>query len=167
MKKKIVTFVAIILLLLPTFTIPTGADELPTLNEEIIYDILVDRYNNGRQAPSNQVDVDDPYTYNAGAIKGVTNDLVSIQDLGCTTISLSPIMENASKCYHGYWIEDPVAVEEEFGTLEDLHELVDEAHSRKIKVILEFVPNYIAKSSPIVEDDDKQDWFREVTAEPI
>ena len=167
MKKKIVTFVAIILLLLPTFTIPTSADELPTLNEEIIYDILVDRYNNGRQAPSDQVDVDDPYTYNGGDIKGVTNNLETIQDLGFTTISLSPIMENAPKGYHGYWIEDPVSVEEEFGTMEDLQELVEEAHSRKMKVILEFVPNYIAKSSPIVEDDDKQDWFKEVTVEPI
>src|SRR5699024_3975219 len=128
-------------------------------------DILVDRYNNGRQAPSEQVDVDDPYTYNGGDIKGVTDSLETIDDLGFTTISLSPIMENAPKGYHGYWIEDPYEVEEEFGSMEDLEELVEKAHDRKIKVILEFVPNYIAKSSPIVEEEDKQDWFKEVSVE--
>lgn len=171
MKKVIVTFIALVTLLFPTFSESAlandlEADEMPTINEEIIYDIFVDRYNNGRQAPSEQVDVNDPYTYNGGDIKGVTNMLEQIQEMGFTTISLSPIMENAEKGYHGYWIEDPYAVEEEFGTMEDLEELVEEAHSRKMKVMLEFVPNYIAKSSPIVEESDKQSWFQDVTVEP-
>lgn len=154
-----------IVLLFPTFTINVTAEDMPKINEEIIYDILVDRYNNGRQAPSDQVDVDDPYTYNGGDIKGVTEMLETIEELGFTTISLSPIMENAPKGYHGYWIEDPYAVEDEFGSMEDLQELVEEAHDRKMKVMLEFVPNYIAKSSPIVEESDKRDWFEEVSVD--
>ena len=165
MKKKMVTFFTVIVLLIPSFSITGSAEEMPTLNEEIIYDILVDRYNNGNQAPSEQVDVNDPYTYNGGDINGVTKMLDDIQALGFTTISLSPIMENAPKGYHGYWIEDPYAVEEEFGTLEDIQNLVEEAHDRRIKVILEFVPNYIAQSSPIVNDPDKSNWFKEVEVE--
>ena len=165
MKKVMMMFVAVLLLIPSSFPEKANAEEMPKLNEEIIYDILVDRYNNGRQAPSEQVDVDDPYTYNGGDIKGITNMLETIDELGFTTISLSPIMENAPKGYHGYWIEDPFEVEEEFGSMEDLEELVEKAHDRKIKVILEFVPNYIAKSSPIVEEEDKQDWFKEVSVE--
>src|SRR5690625_3871080 len=165
MKKVIIMFVAIFLLIPSSLPGKTKAEEMPELNEEIIYDILVDRYNNGRQAPSEQVDVDDPYTYNGGDIKGVTNTLETIDDLGFTTISLSPIMDNAPKGYHGYWIEDTYEIEEEFGSMEDLEELVEKAHDRKMKVILEFVPNYIAKSSPIVEEEDKQDWFEEVSVE--
>lgn len=165
MRKVMLMFVAVLLLIPSSFPEKANAEEMPKLNEEIIYDILVDRYNNGRQAPSEQVDVDDPYTYNGGDIKGVTDSLETIDDLGFTTISLSPIMENAPKGYHGYWIEDPYEVEEEFGSMEDLEELVEKAHDRKIKVILEFVPNYIAKSSPIVEEEDKQDWFKEVSVE--
>lgn len=163
MKKIIVAVIAILLLVLPITPKHASADEMPKINEEIIYDILVDRYNNGRQAPSEQVDVDDPYTYNGGDIKGVTDMLDTIQELGFTTISLSPIMENAPKGYHGYWIEDPYSIEEEFGTMDDLQELVKEAHDRRMKIMLEFVPNYIAKSSSIVDDADKQDWFKETT----
>src|SRR5699024_3287565 len=123
--------------------------------------ILVDRFNNGNQAPSDQVDVDDPYTYNGGDINGITKMLDELDDHGFTTISLSPIMENAPKGYHGYWIEDFFDVESEFGTMEDLQNLVEEAHDRKMKVMLEFVPNYVAQSSPIVDDPDKTDWFTE------
>lgn len=165
MRKVMILFAAVLLLIPSSFPGKINAEEMPKLNEEIIYDILVDRYNNGRQAPSEQVDVDDPYTYNGGDIKGVTDMLETIKELGFTTISLSPIMENAPKGYHGYWIEDPYEVEEEFGSMEDLEELVEEAHDMKMKVIIEFVPNYIAKSSPIVEDNDKQDWFEDVSVE--
>src|SRR5699024_3014480 len=121
----------------------------------------------GRQASSEQVDVDDPHTYNGGDIKGVTDMLETIDELGFTTISLSPIMENAPKGYHGYWIEDPYEIEEEFGSKDELKELVEKAHDRKIKVMIEFVPNYIAKSSPIVNDADKEDWFKEVSVDSI
>lgn len=165
--KRLIVILSAIVLLIPTFPINTKAEDMPKLNEEIIYDILVDRYNNGRQAPSDQVDVDDPYTYNGGDIKGIIDMLDTIEELGFTTISLSPIMENAPKGYHGYWIEDPYAVEEEFGSMEDLKELVEKAHDKKIKVMLEFVPNYIAKSSPIIEESDKQDWFEEVSVDHI
>src|SRR5699024_819401 len=142
MRKMIVTFVAIALLLVPSVPTTSSAEEMPSLNEEIIYDILVDRFNNGNQAPSDQVDVDDPYTYNGGDINGITKMLDELDDHGFTTISLSPIMENAPKGYHGYWIEDFFDVESEFGTMEDLQNLVEEAHDRKMKVMLEFVPNY-------------------------
>lgn len=166
MRKMIVTFVAIALLLVPSVPTTSSAEEMPSLNEEIIYDILVDRFNNGNQAPSDQVDVDDPYTYNGGDINGITKMLDELDDHGFTTISLSPIMENAPKGYHGYWIEDFFDVESEFGTMEDLQNLVEEAHDRKMKVMLEFVPNYVAQSSPIVDDPDKSDWFTEPNVVP-
>lgn len=167
MKRLIIILFAIPLLLFSSVPIQVSADNGSTLPEEIIYDILVDRFNNGRQAPSEQVDIDDPYTYNGGDIKGVTKMLNSLQEHGFTTISLSPIMENAKKGYHGYWIEDFYAVEEEFGSVEDLNELVEEAHKRGIKVMLELVTNYVAKSSPLVQDADKKDWFLENEIEPI
>lgn len=138
-----------------------------SIQEEIIYDILVDRFNNGRQAPSEQVDLDNPLTYHGGDIKGITLMLDMIEEHGFTMISLSPIMENASEGYHGYWIEDFYEVEEEFGTLEDLQELVEEAHERGIKVMLELVTNYAHESSPLVQDHEKQDWFKDVEASPI
>lgn len=142
---------------------PTANLQERTFQDEIIYDILVDRFNNGRQAPSEQVDLDDPYAYHGGDINGVTKMLDSLMEHGFTTVSLSPIMKNAPQGYHGYWIEDFFEVEEEFGTFEDVQELIEEAHERDIKVMLELVINYVAKTSPLVEEHP--DWFQEVKVE--
>ncbi|MDY0407861.1 alpha-amylase family glycosyl hydrolase [Paracerasibacillus soli] len=77
--------------------------------------------------------------------------------MGFTTISLSPIMANAAKGYHGYWIEDYFRVEEELGTMQDLQHLVSEAHKREMKVVVEFVPGFVAKTSPLVSE--KAAWM--------
>lgn len=105
------------------------------------------------QENSEKVDVDDPYAYHGGDLQGITVKLDELKSLGFTTISLSPVMENADNGFHGYWIEDHFKVENEFGTMEDLQELIDKAHEREMKVILEFVPNYIAASHPITTDN--------------
>lgn len=166
--KKIITLVFVIpVLFMSMMHFPVKAENGSRLSDEIIYDILVDRFNNGRQAPSDQVDIDDPLTYNGGDIKGITAKLDSLKENGFTVVSLSPIMENAPRGYHGYWIEDFYSIEEEFGTMEDLKELVEEAHNKDMKVIIELVTNYVAKSSSITKEADKQDWFKENTVEPI
>jgi len=167
MKRLFILLFIIPLLLFSQFPLKVNAENQSTLPEEIIYDILVDRFNNGRQAPSEQVDVNNPLTYNGGDIKGITMMLDTLQEHGFTTISLSPIMENAERGYHGYWIEDFYAVEEEFGTMDDVKELVKEAHNRGMKVMLELVTNYVAKTSPLIEEVDQQVWFKENEVEPI
>lgn len=160
------TIFSFVVISLPN-VIEANASEEHSIKKEIIYDIIIDRFNNGRQAPSDQVDIANPLKYNGGDIKGITLMLDIIEEHGFTAISLSPLMENAPDGYHGYWIEDFFQVETEFGTLEDLQKLVEEAHKREIKVFLELVTNYVAQSSPLVNDESKSDWFMEVTATPI
>src|SRR5690625_7525941 len=70
-------------------------------------------------------------------------------------------MKNAPDGYHGYWIEDYFKVEKQFGSIEDVQTLVKEAHKRDMKVVLEFVTNYIADSHEIVNDPEKADWVKE------
>src|SRR5690625_2536193 len=169
MKKGIsilITCIIFVLLSLPVGGV-NAAQSSSSLYEEIIYDILVDRFNNGNQKLSEQVDLDDPLTYHGGDIEGVTKKLDEIQAHGFTTVSLSSIMANAPKGYHGYWIEDFYNIEEQFGTKEDLQNLIEEAHERDMKVILELVTNYVATSHPFVNDPDKQDWFVENQLKPI
>lgn len=134
--------------------------------DEIIYDILIDRYNNGNQKLNEQIDIDDPLTYSGGDIYGVDMKLDSVLTAGFTMINLSPIMENAKRGYHGYWIEDFYEVEAQFGTLDDFNKMVTNAHKRDIKVSLDLVTNYVAKSSPLVEDPAKESWFKENTVTP-
>src|SRR5699024_7618443 len=77
------------------------------------------------------------------------------------------IMANAPDGYHGYWIEDFFEVDEQFGTMDSLRELVEEAHERDMKVIVELVTNYAAKSNPIVTDSDKQGWIDQEKNKPV
>lgn len=153
------------LLLLITFLLfmanPVMAEKKSDINEEIIYDILVDRFSIGDQVLNDHVRPDDPLAYHGGDIVGITKSLDHIEQLGFTTIILSPIMENAENGYHGYWIEDFYAVDEQLGTMEDMEKLVEEAHGRGIKVILEFVPNYVSIHHPFVDEANKTDWFIE------
>jgi cyclomaltodextrinase / maltogenic alpha-amylase / neopullulanase len=156
--KRITSLLLAILLFISTYPAVSFAKENP-IQEEIIYNILVDRFNNGEQAFSEQVRLDDPYAYHGGDLKGITLKLDDLKELGFTTISLSPIMENATDGYHGYWIEDFYSVEEQFGDMKALQALVQEAHERDMKVILELVTNYVSDSHPIVSEPDKQDWI--------
>lgn len=167
MKRNITKFIVFFTIAVLALPLVANANEDQSIHDEIIYDIVIDRFNNGSQAPSEQVDIDNPLTYNGGDIKGITDKLDTIQEHGFTAISLSPIMKNAPQGYHGYWIEDFYKVEEEFGSMEDLQELIAAAHEREMKVFIELVTNYTAKSSPLAQDESKKDWFTEVSATPI
>lgn len=70
-----------------------------------------------------------------------TND-----DLGITGIWLMPMLE--SPTYHGYDVTDYYATEPDYGTLADFQELLDEAHDRGIKVIIDFVMNHCSNQHP-------------------
>ncbi|WP_404451714.1 alpha-amylase [Virgibacillus necropolis] len=160
MKKAILS--SLLILFFIVGTIPVNAAEKP-IKEEIIYSIVVDRYNNGNQANEEQVNLEDPSAYHGGDIEGIIKKLDTIKSHGYTTISLSPIMANAPNGYHGYWIEDFFKVEEQFGTLDDLKKLVKEAHDRNMKVVLEFVTNFVAPTHPLVDDPAKADWTKQTT----
>jgi len=81
-----------------------------------------------------------------GDLNGVTAKLDYLDDLGVAGIWLMPIYTCNSE--HGYDVIDYKAVNPDYGTLADLENLVDEAHKRKIRVILDFVPNHTSDRCP-------------------
>lgn len=76
-------------------------------------------------------------------------------DLGVTGLWLTPI--HPSPTYHKYDVTDYYEVDPEIGTLEDFRELVQEAHSRGIRVIMDLVVNHTSSSHP---------WFAEACLDP-
>ncbi|WLV25530.1 alpha-amylase family glycosyl hydrolase [Aciduricibacillus chroicocephali] len=158
-KKYIAGFAMSILLLagVPEAAAASG------IQNETIYRILVDRFNNGTPANDGDANVNDPNDFHGGDLKGVTNKLDLIESLGMTTIILSPIMKNAKRGYHGYWTEDFTKIDPHFGNKQDWKDLVEKAHKKNIKVILEFAPSYIAKSNAIAKDPKKSIWFKAET----
>lgn len=157
-----VFFVCLIIPFLFVYTIPANTsamDDSRSVQKEIIYNILVDRYNNGDTSNDKNTDSDDPYAFHGGDLKGITKRLDDIEELGYSAITLSPIMKNSSDGYHGYWVNDFFEVDEHFGSKDDLDNLIKEAHKRDIKVILEMVTNYIGPDNPIKSDESKADWL--------
>lgn len=149
------------IILLFSFALPTSAKTERTWQDERIYFIMVDRFNNGDPKNDYDVDVHDPKAYHGGDLQGVIDKLDYIKDMGFTAIWLTPIFANEKGGYHGYWIEDFYKVEEHFGTLDDFKRLVKEAHNRDMKVILDFVVNHTGYNHPWLNDPSKKDWFHE------
>lgn len=89
-----------------------------------------------------------------GDLPGVTAKLDYLQELGAEGIWLMPI--TASPSYHGYDVTDYYAINPEYGTMEDLHELLAEAHKREMKVIIDLVVNHTSSQHP---------WFKEALAD--
>lgn len=89
-----------------------------------------------------------------GDLNGVTAKLDYLKELGIGGIWLMPI--NASPSYHGYDTTDYYAVNPEYGTLDDLKKLLEEAHKRDIKIIMDLVVNHTSKEHP---------WFKEALAD--
>ena len=123
--------------------------------EEFIYFLLVDRFHDGRDrrpgpGRTGAIAPERLRRFCGGTIRGITKQLDYIQGLGCTSVWLSPVFENegapdpASSSYHGYAIRNFLKIDPRFGTTKDLVELVDEAHRRDMRVILDCVANHAA-----------------------
>ena len=161
MKKCIVLFVLTLLLITNFKFQPVHANEERKMQDETIYMILVDRFNNGDVRNDNEANPNDPLAYHGGDFKGVIDKLDYLKEMGFTAIWLTPIFENTEKGYHGYWINDFYKTNDHFGTMEEFKTLVKEAHDRDMKVILDFVVNHVGPNHEWLSDSSKQDWFHE------
>jgi len=80
------------------------------------------------------------HQYFGGDLAGIIEKLDYLKDLGVTVLYLNPIFDSGSA--HGYDTHDYLKVSPKFGTEEDLKRLLNEAHERDMRVILDFVPNH-------------------------
>ncbi len=101
-----------------------------------------------------------------GDIRGITLKLDYLQELGVTALWLSPFFRSASQSInlHMYDTIDHYAVDPRFGTVEDVEELIAEAHARDMRLIFDWVPNHVSSSHPWFTesarfDTEKAHWF--------
>jgi glycosidase len=118
--------------------------------DEIIYQVLVDRFADADQSNDYRVDPTSAARYHGGDWRGLANRLAYIQALGVTTLWISPIVKNVETdagidSYHGYWQQDPFSLNPHFGNLDDLRDLIGRAHAVGIKVILDVVTNHMGQ----------------------
>ncbi|WP_330311762.1 pullulanase-type alpha-1,6-glucosidase [Streptomyces sp. NBC_00523] len=140
------------------------------LTREQFYFVMPDRFANGDTRNDRGgltgsrletgYDPTDKGFYQGGDLKGLTDRLDYIKDLGTTAIWLAPIFKNrpvqgtgkdASAGYHGYWITDFTQVDPHFGTNADLTKLIDKAHRKGMKVFFDVITNHTADTVDYAE----------------
>jgi neopullulanase len=123
----------------------------------ILYSIFVDRFSNGDNSNDKPIaNLDGQVNWRGGDWKGITQKLQDgyFENLGITALWLSTPMDNPDHelpgdCgmtfsgYHAYWPQASREVENHFGTVEDLKELVQEAHKRGIRVLVDWAGNHV------------------------
>lgn len=156
-------FTLILIPFLLFYAFPVGAVEKEERKwqDETIYFLMVDRFNNGDSTNDFKINADDSLSYHGGDFQGIIDQLDYLKEMGFTAIWLTPIFDNADKGYHGYWINDFYKTEEHFGSMDTFKKLVNEAHNRDMKVILDFVANHVSPSHPWVTDPEKKSWFHQ------
>ncbi|AVP48803.1 alpha-amylase [Bacillus cereus] len=116
--------------------IHTFADEKREWRDEVIYSIMIDRFNNGEPKNDKQLEVGNLEGYQGGDIRGIIKRLDYIKEMGFTTVMLSPLFESGK--YDGVDVRNFKKVNEHFGTDNDVKELVKEAHAKEMKVVFQF-----------------------------
>ena len=129
-----------------------------------MYFLLTDRFKNGDQTN----DVNFGRTEKAAVLRGFEGgDLRGIiqkiddnyfSDLGINAIWMTPIVEQIHNAtdegtgktygFHGYWTKDWTALDPNFGTKQDLKELVEKAHAKGIRIVLDAVINHTGPVTP-------------------
>ena len=113
--------------------------------DAIVYNIFPDSFANGKRTISGSSAVG-----LGGTIKGITENLDYIASMGFNCIYMNPIFKAES--YHRYDTLDYYEIDPQMGTREDLKNLVEQAHSLGIRVILDGVFNHVSSSHYMFRD---------------
>jgi len=136
-------------------------------SKDVMYLIMTDRFADGD--PTNDGPLADrsrPRGWHGGDLRGITQHLDYLQQLGITTVWITPVYQNhEADSYHGYGATDMYAVDEHFGSLDDLKTLSADLHRRGMKLVLDTVPNHVGPAIIWVDDPPEPDWFHGTKAD--
>jgi glycosidase len=143
---------------------------------DFVYLMIPDRFANGD--PSNDVipeyreqanDRTNKFARHGGDFKGITDHLDYFNQLGVTTIWMTPVIENNTSLmhewgnniagYHGYWFTDHYQVDKRFGGNAGYKKFCDDLHAKGMKVIQDAVYNHVSKQHWSVLDPPTKDWI--------
>ncbi len=140
------------------------------LTQAVFYQIFIDRFHIGDENKDKSYvnlkwgEIPTPKSFAGGDIKGITKKLDYIESLGCDALYLTPIFKSPSN--HKYDIIDYFEIDPDFGTKEDLRELVCALHKRGMKIVLDAVFNHVSELNDKFRDVVKNgkasefyDWF--------
>ena len=179
MKKSLLTIALVSLLISScssTKEIKNTTTKTPFIWEGAnVYFLMTDRFLNGNPNNDNIIKRDKPTAklrgFEGGDINGVIKKLDEgyFSDLGINVIWMTPVVEQIHGSvdegtgntygFHGYWTKDWTTLDPSFGTKEELKELVDKAHAKGIRIMLDAVINHTGHATEI-DDKYPDSWVR-------
>jgi glycosidase len=147
-------------------------------SKDIIYLLIPDRFSNGD--PSNDIipgyrdqtsDRKDKFSRHGGDFKGIENHLDYFEELGVSTLWLTPVLENDMPLmnewgnnvagYHGYWFTDHYNIDKRFGGNEGYKQFCDAVHKKGMKVIQDAVYNHVGNHHWFILDLPMKSWLNQ------
>ena len=146
--------------------------------DDVIYLLMPDRFADGDSSNNDPAiskglyDRSKTRRYHGGDLEGIISKLPYLKSLGVTAIWTTPIYDNNNKLdekevydgekttgYHGYGAVDMYAVEEHFGNVDKLKELVDKAHAMGLKMVQDQVANHTGPYHVWANDPPTPTWW--------
>ena len=133
----------------------SSVENSSSFSTDVIYQSVTDRFldgNPGNNPQGDAFDVNNMRKYHGGDWAGIVEKLNDgyFTKMGITALWISSPVENITTIdpsnntasYHGYWGRDFFRTNEAFGTMKDFQKMIDVAHEKDIKIVIDFVPNH-------------------------
>jgi len=138
-------------------------------SHDVIYLVMPDRFANGDNTNDVSTFMAEPVDRNnkdgrhGGDLKGISNHLDYIKDLGITALWINPVLENNMNkySYHGYSITDYYKIDPRFGSNDDYVKLSEAVHKRGMKLIKDMVFNHCGSNHWWMKDLPSDDWINQ------
>ena len=149
-----------------------GEERKGFTNADVLYMFMPDRFaaSGTKQHPlpglnPYRVDRSQPSLRHGGDLEGIRQHLDYFNQLGVTALWFTPVLENntpdekTQSTYHGYATTDYYRVDPRFGTNDEYRRLIDEAHGKGLKVVMDMIFNHCGITHPWVKDMPSRNWF--------
>lgn len=150
----------------------SGDKRMGFTNADVLYMLMPDRFADGSRKNNTvktrynyKIDRSQPSLRHGGDLEGIRQHLDYFNELGITALWFTPVLENDSpdngtqSSYHGYATTDYYKVDPRFGTNEEYRRLIDEAHQKGLKVVMDMIFNHCGFEHPWIKDMPSKDWL--------
>ena len=150
----------------------SGEQRVGFTNADVLYMLMPDRFASSGVDRSNikgmkayTINRKEPSLRHGGDINGIRQHLDYFKELGVTALWFTPVLENnlpdggKSSSYHGYATTDYYRVDPRFGSNDDYIQLIEEAHEKGLKVVMDMIFNHCGFDHPWVSDMPSHDWL--------
>jgi len=145
-----------------------GSERIGFDSSDVLYMLMPDRFANGNATNDNDktlspsaADRKDPNARHGGDLAGIEKHLDYFNELGVTALWFTPVLENSMTggSYHGYATTNYYKVDPRLGTNDEYKNLIDNAHNKGLKIVMDMIFNHCGSEHPWLIDMPSHDWF--------